>query len=320
MRRLETVVIHALLRAGLALPVVRIAAVFVTIPAGAAYVDPTDPVPPLPTSPAASAVATSPEPSIVFSGIVTAPLVCTSKPDTPELTITDQTRITLANLTGADASVDTGTEQALSVADGAGVSVRFRPGQYVLRMVPDCTLTSGVDAAVLTVVTEAAQPLASAPAKSDPGPASSDPDAPAPDATDPGPAAAGPPSWPPGRENGHSPRPHPGPDPGPPGGSEHQPGTAEHQPSPSSTTPQSPTGSPAAVLPEPTPTPDPADQATTVGQPVIYDIVVVPWQEPGSDPRDARLLAIIALICVLGVTMASIRAILTHRARRTVNQ
>src|SRR5262249_8752231 len=40
----------------------------------------------------------------------------------------------------------------LTIADGLGVSVRFRPGRYAVRLVPDCAVTSGVDAALLTVI------------------------------------------------------------------------------------------------------------------------------------------------------------------------
>jgi hypothetical protein len=46
-------------------------------------------------------------------------------------------------------------------------------------------------------------------------------------------------------------------------------------------------------------------------------IVVVPYAVPETeDPRGARLLAIIATICVFGVTVAIIRAIVAQRTTR----
>jgi hypothetical protein len=53
-------------------------------------------------------------------------------------------------------------------------------------------------------------------------------------------------------------------------------------------------------------------------EPVIYDALLVPVQQQG-DPRDVRLLAVIAVICVFGVTAAIIRAIVSQRARGTAS-
>ena len=242
------------------------------------------------------------EPAIVFTGSAMAPLICTSTPDTPAVTITVDMRVTLANLTGAEASVDTGTAQALTVADGVGVSVRFRPGQYVVRLVPDCALTNDIGASVVTVMDESG--------------------------VAPAPTTAPTPSLP---ETVRQPTPSGSRLVGPTGGSGSRatptvPAAVADPPPPGgSAVPitESPTAGSAGSPPEPTssgvvsPAPRPA-WAVGDHDPVIYDVVMVPVQQPG-DPRVVRLLAVIAVICVFGVTTAIIRAILTQRARGMVS-
>lgn len=308
----------------------------------------------------ATGLVTDAGPSIVFTGSGIAPLVCTSTPDTSAVTITDDTRITLANFTGAEASVDTGTAQELTVADGTGLSVRFRPGQYAVRMVPSCTLTSTIAAAVVTV-------LGAGTVDPKPTPRASENTMPPGGATSP-PALLPTPSGPAGpRPTGEvqpSVRPSHtggGTDAGAPsggvgggigggqvthgpvgggqtgggrggtgGGSTAGGGTAEGGTGGSgagggktagggSTGTGQPVAASAAV---PAPTGGPGDvppaSGAEPGEPAIYDVLMVQVPQPG-DPRDARLLAAIAIICVFGVTTAIIRAILSQRARGMVS-
>jgi hypothetical protein len=241
------------------------------------------------------------EPAIAFTGSVIAPLVCTSTPDTGAVTISEDTRITLANFTGADASVDTGTEHAVIIGNGVGLSVRFRPGRYTVRMVPSCTVTSTVRAAVVTVVdATAAQPI---PGVSPPPlitlpPPSGGTGTVAPDPT---------------RTGGTTTAPPPPP----------SPANTVSSGAPSRRPPEVGGGGTGPAPTEPFGTPatgagaDPVLEV--VGQePVIYDTLLVPVQQQG-DPRDVRLLAVISVICVFGVTAAIIRAIVSQRARGTVS-
>jgi hypothetical protein len=237
------------------------------------------------------------ESAIAFTGSGIAPLVCTSTPDTGAVTISEGTRITLANFTGADASVETGTQPAVIVGNGVGLSVRFRPGRYTVRMVPSCTVTSTIGAAVVTVVdATAAQPIpgVSPPVLIAPPPPSAGTGTVAPDPTRaPGTTTAPPPA---NTVSSGSPfrRPFEV------GGA----GTGR--------APTEPFGTPA--------TGTRADSVLEAAghEPVIYDMLLVPVQQPG-DPRDVRLLALIAVICVSGVTAAIIRAIVSQRARGTVS-
>jgi hypothetical protein len=237
------------------------------------------------------------EPAIAFTGSAIAPLVCTSTPDTGAVTISEDTRITLANFTGADASVDTGTEQAVIVGNGVGLSVRFRPGQYIVRMVPSCTVTSAVGAAVVTVVdATAAQPI--------PGVS------PPPLITLPLPSGGtGTVAPDPSRTAGTTTAPPPSPANTVSSGS---PSRRPPQVSGTGRAPTAPFGPPATGTGA-----DPVLEVVGRG-PVIYDALLVPVQQQG-DPRDARLLAVIAVICVFGVTTAIIRAIVSQRARGTVS-
>jgi hypothetical protein len=258
------------------------------------------------------------EPAIVFTGSGMAPLVCTSTPDSAAVTITDDMRITLANLTGADASVDTGTAQALTVADGVGISVRFRPGQYAIRLVPDCTMTNDVGASVVTVKSEPDQqpkPTGATPPEptltGPPAPGDTDVGRPTGDPTltgatviaEPSPSSAisASAAWPPSVAIGPVTQPAP------------QASAASGGSGASGGPSSSPAGSLGPTLVGPGPPSTAAD-----AEPVIYDVVMVSLQQPG-DPRDDRLLAVIAVICVFGVTTAIIRAILSQRARGMVS-
>jgi hypothetical protein len=263
-------------------------------------------------SPADDSVVLTTEdaPEIRFNGSVMAPLVCTSTPDTSAVTIAENTRITLANLTGATASVDSGAAQALIVADGVGLSVRLRAGEYTIRMVPDCTVTNAVEAATITVKASL-DPIPVPPATLPPI------------LTDPG-IVTLPVPIPSRTLTGTKPPATTVPDPSrsTPVTSPAVPSSPSVSPAPASTRPESPVsagpGGPPASIGTPNTGPPGSIAIPAEPDPVIYDVLMVPVHQTG-DPRDARLLAVIAVICVFGVTTAIIRAILSQRARRMVN-
>src|SRR5262249_18523133 len=58
-----------------------------------------------PAAPSSPAYAESDQPTVSFVGSGPAPLACSSRPDVPNMTIKKNTRIVLANFTGADAKV-----------------------------------------------------------------------------------------------------------------------------------------------------------------------------------------------------------------------
>src|SRR5258707_12956664 len=96
-------------------------------PVGAAT---TSSVPPSVGPSAASAVASIPaEPVVAFLGGDLVPLACSATPDPPSLIVQIGTRVTLANFTGADATVDIGAALPVEVPAGTAISVRFCRGE-----------------------------------------------------------------------------------------------------------------------------------------------------------------------------------------------
>jgi len=190
-------------------------------------------------------------------------VACSSTPHPPSLNLTKNTRVVLANFTGAEATVDLGTGIPVAVADGAAVSVTFKKGEYRVRMVPDCPGTLAIQAAVVSV-----------------GKAQKGPEAPAVIATPPGPAP------------GLSP-----------------PATVHAA---GSSPPDSPTENPS----DPMANPEGATGGLAMVEPGQEVLLVSPMGDR-PDARGARLLAVIATICVFGVTTAIIRAIVAQRTTRS---
>lgn len=214
--------------------------------------------------PYASAVSAA-GPAIRFTGGVLAPVVCSSAPDPSTLTVANNTRVVLANFTGADATVDLGTGTPLAVADGAALSVRFKKGEYRVRMVPDCPGMLEVQPAVVSVV----RPKGAG----DPGSVAVTP-------SPVGPVASFPP-------------------PDTPSSARSSPmDSAEENPSGLIAAPGRATAGPAPV---------------EVGP----DVLAAPPVGDRPDGGRARLLAVIATICVFGVTTAIIRAIVAQRTTRS---
>jgi len=219
--------------------------------------------------PYASAVSAA-GPAIRFTGGVLAPIACSSAPDPSSLTVANNTRVVLANFTGADATVDLGTGTPVAVADGAAVSVKFKKGEYRVRMVPDCPGTLEVRPAVVSVV----------------GPK---------DTGDPRPVAV--PQSPVGPVGSFAPTDTPSAARRSPTDSAEE-NSAEENPSGLIAAPGRVTAGPAAA---------------EVGP----DVLAAPPAGDRPDGRRARLLAVIATICVFGVTTAIIRAIVAQRTTRS---
>jgi hypothetical protein len=213
----------------------------------------------------AAAASTPARSTISFTGGVLAPMACSSTPDPATLTVPNNSRVVLANFTGAAATVDVGTGKAVAVPDGSAVSVKFKKGEHQVRMVPDCPGTLQVEAAVVTVVK---------PADADAGP---DPDL------------------------GGAP---PGPDP-----SRSPPALSGVEASPGPATGLDASSGPIGVAGAGGSDAGPADDGALV-------LAVAPAGER-PDGRGARLLAVIATICVFGVTTAIIRAIVAQRTTRS---
>jgi hypothetical protein len=219
---------------------------------------------------AGPAGAAQPTPvTITFTGTGTAPLACGSRPDVDSLVVARGQPLVLANLTGAEATIDVGATTPLTVASGDGISVKLRQGVHLLRMVPNCVIVGEVGQTSVEVV--AAPPIGPPPGGSVGGPANDEPPVPRDQALSGADASVGP-------SRGDA----------PPG--------AEGQATTSGPTAADSVG--AGVDPQ--------------AGPVEATSVVI---DPTSNEKLARLLAIIAAICVLGVTAGIIRAIVTHRTR-----
>jgi hypothetical protein len=219
-----------------------------------------------PAAPASPAYAESDQPTVSFIGSGPAPLACSSRPDVPNMTIKKNTRIVLANFTGADATATLEDSRTIDVADGAAISVKLREGDHTITMAPKCLDTYEVSPTVITVVKAlpAAAPPVSAPAVGPAGTTASGSTG-TPYLTSPDLSGA-----PPARVGGS-------------GVTEDAAGAG--------TTP---------------------DDGAAAGPEVREARAARPESAP--DVRGARLLGLIAAICVFGVTSAIIRAIVAERA------
>jgi hypothetical protein len=97
----------------------------------------------------ASADTTS---TITYRAVGSDPSVCTSAPDVARLTIAFGTSIRLVNLTGSPVIVDTGGKKTQSLTVGQGVNVRLSAGVHDVRLVPDCVVIGAVVASTVDVL------------------------------------------------------------------------------------------------------------------------------------------------------------------------
>jgi hypothetical protein len=228
---------------------------------------------------------------VAFLGGDLVPLACSATPDPPSLIVRIGTRVILANFTGADATVDIGAELPVEVAAGTAISVRFGLGEHTVTMAPKCIRTFGLVPVEISVRRAADLPPTPAPGTS----ASADP---SPDAS---PTATGHPIAPPDSSDSVSAD-------SAPGRSAAVGPRAGHGGRDGSALAGGDTGS------EPVP---------AVGAPgdvdLGLDVEVAASVGPvdrGPDARGRRLLALVATICVFGVTSAIIRAIVAQRTTR----
>jgi hypothetical protein len=239
--------------------------------------------------PWAYAATSAPEvPTISFSATGTVPLVCGTRPNVTNLAIKHGTRVIIANRTGVAATVDIGRRRLLDLADGTGALVRLRSGQHELRMIPDCVVVTETETAAVNVLTRAqlSESLTPTPV---PSGAPSDPD-----------------------------------DPEVMVQSTSDPASTREPPS----TDRAPTGSTvsetstSAAQPGTLGGADPTGPPTLDGRAGPDEIAVVEVGairlDEGSDPKGLRLVGAIATICVLGVTAAIIRAIVSEGTTRSV--
>jgi hypothetical protein len=229
------------------------------------------------------------------------PAVCSSRPDLATLTIGTATKITLVNATGGEITVDTGGSSAPVLADGQGVRVKLSQGHHSVRMVPACLITGDVEAAEVTVVPGNLVTVAP------PGP------------TRPTGGSAPPTSGPPGVSSSST---EPGRAPGP-GGAPPWSGASWLPPTGSGPPPDAPPGPNPAPAPLPGGYPPGSDRA---GQPVLMgqpdpDVYDRPYQaQPPTDQKGGRLVAVVALICILGVTVGIIRAIRAQHSNPVIRR
>ncbi len=226
------------------------------------------------------AVATEPNaPYVVFTR-GTQPQPCGSAPTLGSLTVPAGTAFVVGNSTGLDATLFVDGLSVLPVPHGSGAELELTVGQHDVRIVPDCLAYT--DAVPLAVTVSGTPPDEPSPPASPPATTT----APAPPTTTPPGAVAGSPTRTtsgPGSGTGPSRSASASPSPGPAAGT-------------------SSGDSPA------TRSPAPVAAAVVTNQPGVIAARPVDLPDQGH-PKGVRLLAVLATICVLGVTAAIIRSI-----------
>jgi hypothetical protein len=195
---------------------------------------------------------------------------CATAPDQSSLTVSAGTRVVFLNRTGHDGAVVVG-EQTEQVDDGSAVGLTIAVGQYDIRLVDECG-SAAVSQPVALTVTAAG----SSPTPTDGGAPGT---VPSPETT----ALTG----------GAAPTDGQG-------GAD---GSGTVGP-----TPGDDVRSPAQAVGSTSPTPTPPSGPVADQSPVLA-VTPVGLDDAGGNPKDVRLLAVVAAICVLGVTAAIIRSI-----------
>jgi hypothetical protein len=234
---------------------------------------------------------------------------CSSRPDVDSIAMRPATWINVVNSTGHDAILATGAPRAVGFpADfplASGKSLKFKDGRYLLQMVPTCP--SGGLGDVLATIVDVSD--------SAPDPPLVIPGSGTPVGGGGGNSGGGSPG---GDHPGHTPTDGPGGPPGIVGGDPILGVYDTPYPTPGATG----TGATANGSGQGGGEAVQAGGAQTVGDDLTDSIEVRPYTTPAAlaaaeSARRNRLLAIIASICVLGVTTAVIRAIISERVTRT---
>ena len=256
--------------------------------------------PALVIAPWAYAASTAPEiPTITFTATGTPPVVCGTRPNVTNLLIRHGTRVIIANRTGVTATVDVGRRRLIELPDGSGARVRLRLGQHELEMIPNCVVVSETETAVVDVLTASElRELGSAAPTALPDVAGSDLGATIESTGEPSPSAS---ATSDASTTGVQ-------------------GAATTGVEPPATTPTGPdaTDAPAgSTVDAPTSPPVLQGRPEAADADAVIDIEAVRLDDPG-DPKGLRLLGAIATICVLGVSAAIIRAIVSERTTGSV--
>jgi len=243
--------------------------------------------PALVVAPWAYAASTAPEiPTITFTATGTPPVVCGARPNVSNLLIRHGTRIIIANRTGVTASVEVGRSRVVTLPDGSGVRIRLRLGQHELWMIPDCVVVPETDKAVVNVLsTSDLRDLGSDPPPSDEG-------------RDSGVTVES------TSESSSS-------------GVSDDSTTAVEPPATTKTEPDATTAPAGSGVDAPTSPPVLQGRPDAADVDAVIDMEAIRLDDPG-DPKGLRLLGAIATICVLGVTAAIIRAIVSERTTGSV--
>ncbi|GAA1416542.1 hypothetical protein ACFQZ4_25435 [Catellatospora coxensis] len=253
----------------------------------------------LPLLGASPAGAVEPEaaPGVSFSGGGLGLLLCGSKPATTKITVAAESKVRLTNGLGQGATLQIDGKDSADVADGETVEVQFHRGPVKVAMVPECLLNLNPTFEPLTV--EVTSRSTSTPSGSGSGSTSGQ-----------------------GSSSGSTPTRKPSAKPSPT--------KAASQPGTSRSTSRNDTPAPADEHPEvtePTETlfPVPGDgdgqgvqesppAAVVGGSGEMLDANRLSSTSPDKGP--IGLLAIIATVCVVGVSAGAIRAIIAQRATR----
>lgn len=226
-----------------------------------------------------SAAAQQPAgPQVTFSGGGLGLLLCGSRPDIPQITVGAESKVRLTNGLGLAATLKIDGSVSATVANGETVEVQFHRGPVAIGMEPDCALNLNQDFEQLTVEVT-------------------------PTRTAPAPAQTGSAGLPNSRPSTAAPT------------------TGASTPD----DPQAPAPPSGDVFPDPTGLPLDGSKAVAGASLKSPATVVNPDGSPaqrlasGTGPVDKGpigLLAIIATVCVVGVSVGAIRAIITQRATR----
>jgi hypothetical protein len=224
--------------------------------------------------------ASASTPQIEFSSAGPGLLTCGSKPSDDQLTVPAESTVIFVNKLGDDAMLRINGRDAKWVPEDHSSEVLFHTGTVRVEMVPDCGLSLSTDIKPVSVTV--AMPAGSASVPSSRGPASS--------------GAASPPgaSTTPSRRGSHEDR-------------------ASASPAGSASAASS--GPPAGAIGS-------SPQMGAGDRPVAGDDQAVAAEPVSAEPSRKKdgpngLLTLIAVVCLVGVSVGAIRAIAAQRATRT---
>jgi hypothetical protein len=224
------------------------------------------------------------QPQVEFNGGGLGLLLCGSRPDRGSVTVKSESRVVFVNNIGQGATLQIDGENGGPIADGQAVEVQFHRGPVSIAMVPDCLLNLGGNGSYepVTVKVSSAQPSA-------------------------GGSSTGTKS---AVKTRSTPKPKP-------------------SPTPTATMPNDDTAGvdngalfsldPDASAGAIDPMADPAqseDPAVATGSSPAGTTMGLSSSDTPTDKGPIGLLAIIATVCVVGVSVGAIRAIVSQRATR----